>query len=275
MGVAVMTRISGCSPFDCRTFRCSTPKRCCSSMTARPRRWKAMPRWMRACVPTAICTEPSASARRTAAVEPRRAHQLDAAAVAEQAPEIPEMLLGEELGRRHEGGLQAALGREQQADRRDDRLAAADVALQQAEHRLRALQVVDDLLHHPLLRSGEGERQHGARRRRATGRRCGSVPLLHCDLDRPPPGELELELQQLAVGQARVRAALAAVQTPRRRSLPPAGAAAAAPPAAAAAHSVSAAPAAGGRRPRAASSAGIACSSRRPKRPEGIPARRE
>ena len=35
MGVAVMTRISGFSPFSRKRSRCSTPKRCCSSTTAR------------------------------------------------------------------------------------------------------------------------------------------------------------------------------------------------------------------------------------------------
>ena len=140
------------------------------------------------------------------------AHQLDAAALAEQALQVGEMLFGEELGRRHEGGLETALRREQEADRGDDRLAAADVTLQQAEHRLRAFEVVDDLLHHPLLRAGEGERQHGARRGAGVVVDTVAMALLHRGLERATPGKLKLELQELAVGQARMRSALAAVE---------------------------------------------------------------
>ena len=56
------------------------------------------------------------------------------------------MLLGQDLGRRHERHLQAVLHRHQRRQQRDDRLAGADVALQQPVHRLRPLHVVDDLL---------------------------------------------------------------------------------------------------------------------------------
>ena len=36
IGVAVITRTSGVTPFCTSPSRCSTPKRCCSSMMARP-----------------------------------------------------------------------------------------------------------------------------------------------------------------------------------------------------------------------------------------------
>ena len=39
IGVAVITSTCGDAPFSIRRFRCSTPKRCCSSTIARPRRW--------------------------------------------------------------------------------------------------------------------------------------------------------------------------------------------------------------------------------------------
>ncbi len=55
------------------------------------------------------------------------------------------MLLGEDFGRRHERGLVAGLDRLQRGERGDDRLAAADVALQQALHRLAAREVAADL----------------------------------------------------------------------------------------------------------------------------------
>ena len=74
------------------------------------------------------------------------------------------MLLGEDLGRRHERDLQPVLHRDQRREQRDDRLSRADVALQQAVHRMRLLQVVDDFLQRLLLAVGQLERQHRARR---------------------------------------------------------------------------------------------------------------
>ena len=68
----------------------------------------------------------------------------------EQRPHAREVLLGEHLGGRHERALVAALhGGEQRGDR-DDRLAGAHVALQQAVHRDRAGQVGGDLGDHLL-----------------------------------------------------------------------------------------------------------------------------
>src|SRR5439155_1136629 len=52
IGVAVRSKTSGASPFSTRAARCSTPKRCCSSTTVRPRRWNLTDSWIRACVPT-------------------------------------------------------------------------------------------------------------------------------------------------------------------------------------------------------------------------------
>ena len=55
------------------------------------------------------------------------------------------VLLGEQLGRRHDRRLIAVLDREQRGEQRDDRLAAADVALQQTLHAPIAAHVGDDL----------------------------------------------------------------------------------------------------------------------------------
>ena len=70
------------------------------------------------------------------------------------------MLLGQDLGRRHERHLQSVLHRDERREQRDDGLAGADVALQQAVHRLRALQIVDDLLQRLPLPGRQPERQH-------------------------------------------------------------------------------------------------------------------
>src|SRR5438034_90021 len=62
MGVALMTSTSTDSaPRRWSAARWSTPKRCCSSTMASPRRAKATPSWMSAWVPTASGMVPSAS----------------------------------------------------------------------------------------------------------------------------------------------------------------------------------------------------------------------
>ena len=72
--------------------------------------------------------------------------QLDAEARRlQELPQAEEVLLGQNLRRRHERHLQAVLHRHQRRQQRDDRLARADVALQQPVHRRRALHVFDDL----------------------------------------------------------------------------------------------------------------------------------
>ena len=60
MGVAVITRTSGtAAPFSRRAARCSTPNRCCSSMTATPRERKATRSSSRAWVPMTMSTSPA------------------------------------------------------------------------------------------------------------------------------------------------------------------------------------------------------------------------
>ncbi len=72
IGVAVITRTSGSSPLPRNNARCSTPKRCCSSTTASPRRENCASPYSNACVPTRMSTSPAsrpaAMRRRSAAV---------------------------------------------------------------------------------------------------------------------------------------------------------------------------------------------------------------
>ena len=56
--------------------------------------------------------------------------------IAEQLPDAGGVLLGQHLGRRHEGALVAALHRSEQRRHGDHGLAGADVALEQAVHRM-------------------------------------------------------------------------------------------------------------------------------------------
>ena len=69
------------------------------------------------------------------------------------------VLLGEQFGRYHDRGLIAVLDREQRGEQRDDRLAAADVALQQTMHATVAAHVDEDLANRARLRAGELEWQ--------------------------------------------------------------------------------------------------------------------
>ena len=71
------------------------------------------------------------------------------------------MLLGEHLGRRHQRSLVPALHGGEQGGDGDDRLAGADVALQQPVHRVGSRQVGVDLADHPLLGGGQREAQRG------------------------------------------------------------------------------------------------------------------
>ena len=78
--------------------------------------------------------------------------------------DVAEVLLGEDLGRRHERDLQTVLHRDERRQQRHDRLAGPDVALQQPVHRLRPLHVLDDLFQRRPLAVRQLERQHAARR---------------------------------------------------------------------------------------------------------------
>ena len=95
----------------------------------------------------------------------RAGDELDAKArFLQQLSQAEEVLLGENLRRRHERHLQAVLHGDERRQQRDDRLARADVALQQPVHRRRALHVFDDLFQRGPLPFRQLERQNAARR---------------------------------------------------------------------------------------------------------------
>ena len=65
IGVAVMTRTCGGRlPLARSASRCSTPNRCCSSTTTRPRSANSTPSWSRAWVPMTMPARPSATSAR-------------------------------------------------------------------------------------------------------------------------------------------------------------------------------------------------------------------
>ena len=72
MGVAVIASVWTSRPLSVSARRCSTPKRCCSSMTARRRSAKATASWNSAWVPTTTGKAPEASAASTLRREPAR-----------------------------------------------------------------------------------------------------------------------------------------------------------------------------------------------------------
>ena len=72
------------------------------------------------------------------------------------------MLLGQHFGRCEQRRLHLVRDGDEHGVERDDGLAAADVALQQAVHRLAALQVLDDLPDRMLLGAGHLKRKSRA-----------------------------------------------------------------------------------------------------------------
>ncbi len=89
----------------------------------------------------------------------------------EPAVEAREMLLGEQLRRRHHGRLAARRRGDERGHRSHHRLAGADVALQQPVHRCAPTQVGDDLVERGSLRARQRKRQRGAKRIEPRGRR--------------------------------------------------------------------------------------------------------
>ena len=195
IGVAVMCRTCGARP-STSAERCSTPKRCCSSTTATARSRNSTPFWISACVPTTT-SRLAADLRLDRAGEERAA---DAELHADPL-DREEVLLGERLGRRHQRALPPGLDRAQERVERDDRLARADVALEQPLHRRRPGEVGVDLGDRLLLVLGQLERERRAVAARSARPARGSAAAT-CSLALGRPArERELEHEQLVEGE--------------------------------------------------------------------------
>ena len=180
IGVAVITsRCGGRSALPRRASRCSTPKRCCSSTTTRPRSANATCSWIRACVPTTMPAAPlaasSSAARRAAAgSEPvSRATRVACSAPSSRpawpsAPSMPSIVRACWLASTSVGcqqrGLSAGVDDLQHGPQRNDGLSRADLALQQPMHRVRTRQLPGQFRAHVALPGGEFERQAGVER---------------------------------------------------------------------------------------------------------------
>ena len=115
--------------------------------------------------------------------------------------EIRVVLLGEDLGRRHERALEAGVERLHHRRDGDDGLAAADVALDEPVHLPPGHRVVRDVLDGAELRAGEREREHvvdeppGVVAGRAERRAGHVLPLLVREREQELEEEQLLELQ--------------------------------------------------------------------------------
>ena len=169
IGVAVISRTCGAPPpaLASSAPRCSTPNRCCSSTTASARSANATASWSSAWVPTTTCACPPDRLQRAPPRPPPGASPSAASTPTPRSSSsvatVSEVLAGEEVRRREQRGLAAGERGRGERPRGHGRLARADVALDQAEHRDRAGEVVPDLVDRRLL---------VRRERRRRGRAC-------------------------------------------------------------------------------------------------------
>ncbi len=105
------------------------------------------------------------------------------------------MLLGEQLGRRHEGGLKVILGGQQHGEQCHDRLARAHVAHEQPVHAVRRRHVARNLAERAMLVLGQLPRQGLAEAggQVAPQRKCHPAPAPLGHGSRADEHELEVE----------------------------------------------------------------------------------
>ena len=122
----------------------------------------------------------------------------------QQARERRLVLARQDLGRRHDRRLAARLDRAQHGEQCHQRLAAADVALEQPQHADRLRHVGADLRQHPLLPRGQAEGQ-GAQHRPAEPAVAGERPPGLAGGALADQGERQLAGEQLVEGEALAR----------------------------------------------------------------------
>ena len=215
IGVAVITSTCGGAPaLAFSAARCSTPKRCCSSTTTSPRSANCTCSSSRAWVPITMPASPPAAS--ASACPPgggveragQQRHPGPALGAAEETAlgEVAEhgrdralVLLGEHLGRGEQRCLAAGVDHLEHRAERDDRLAGADLALQQPVHRVALAELGGDLLPHAALAVGQGEREPLVEPVEDAPRSAGAG-VGDRGLDRrPPPGEHGLRDEGLVV----------------------------------------------------------------------------
>jgi hypothetical protein len=118
--------------------RCRTPKRCCSSTTARPSRWYSTDSWISACVPTTSCASPLPMLPAPRAAPPRAGRPVRSRPRTGRSPSsdrrVRSVLLRQDLRGRHQRRLVAVLHGAQHREERDHRLPGSHVPLEEAVH---------------------------------------------------------------------------------------------------------------------------------------------
>ena len=200
IGVAVITSRSGSpsAPLARSVARCSTPKRCCSSITTHPSDPNATSSVNSACVPTTMPTSPDARPSRTAA----RAFPFTRLVSSSTRTSPPAMPPGPSRSPRSartaekccsastsvgtmQRALVPALHRAQQGGQRDDGLARPHVALEEAVHGERPGHVGHDHRQRPPLRLRELVGQAGQEaRHEGVGDRTGDLARRHVVMQR-------------------------------------------------------------------------------------------
>src|SRR3989442_279946 len=146
---------------------------------------------------------PAATASRMRAYTSSRRDSRQSPVVTGVGPYGLQVLLGEELGRRHERGLMTRLDHGEGREERHQRLAAADVSLEQSSHRMGPREILLDLGEGPFLRARRAEREPSAERRDETRRRReGRARLLSGGA--PPERQAELEEEELVADERAV-----------------------------------------------------------------------
>ena len=112
------------------------------------------------------------------------------------------VLLGEHLGRGEQRGLPPGVDHLEHRAERDERLARAHLALQEAVHRMVPAQLVGDQVADLALTTGQLERQPRVEGGQQPVVAAGAGPGTLGAVRRPAPGEHELEHQRLLEAEA-------------------------------------------------------------------------
>ena len=112
-------------------------------------------------------------------------------------PQIPRVLIGQDFRRHHERGLIAALHGRQHGHERHHGLPRSHVPLKEPVHRVGRCHVGRDLADHPFLGRREGERQRCPQGTRESPVCLESDPFPLVRHGPLPPGEADLEKDQL------------------------------------------------------------------------------
>ena len=159
--------INGELPFGADTARCETPKRCCSSITAKSKLLKTTGDLRRACVPITSFIRPSAKPVRivslsVSGVSPNnKAISSDFKApsrwsflIRQDLIQTAVMLFCKDAGRSHQRRLSPASSNHGNPQGSNNRFPGTNIPLKQPVHRFSAGEIRPDFTNHPVLGIG-------------------------------------------------------------------------------------------------------------------------